>query len=129
MNETFEQMALRVANSMWNYKGFYAGHPISQMQEFAARIRDELCKGQKPVAETTTNDGCAYVYKAHQNLPVPTLLYLHPTPISADMATVPREPTEAMCHASTMIAPTWDDEVSRSKYKAMIAAYEKEQGK
>lgn len=40
----------------------------------------------------------------------------------SDVVLVPREPTEAMCHAATMLVPTWDDHVSRAKYKAMLAA-------
>ena len=31
-----------------------------------------------------------------------------------------REPTRAMLHASTMQAPTWDDEVSLRKWQVMI---------
>lgn len=35
---------------------------------------------------------------------------------------VPREPTEAMARAATMLAPTWDDDVSRAKWEAMLSA-------
>ena len=31
-----------------------------------------------------------------------------------------REPTEAMLGAATRLAPTWDDDVSRAKWQAMI---------
>ena len=40
---------------------------------------------------------------------------------------VPREPTDEMLHASTMKVPTWDDEASRRKWSAMLAAAQ-EQG-
>ncbi len=33
-----------------------------------------------------------------------------------------KEPTEAMVQASTMIAPSWDDEISKIKWQAMINA-------
>lgn len=33
-----------------------------------------------------------------------------------------REPSAEALHAATMIAPTWDDNVSRAKYRAMQAA-------
>ena len=118
MNETFEEMALRVAS--------YELHDDSSklvIIEFATRIRDELAKGQEPV-------GYYYRYAdgLHTQLcngidPSEVIpLYLHPSPIPADMVLVPREPTKAMIFAGSN---AWCKD--KSVYKAMIAAYEKEQ--
>jgi hypothetical protein len=41
---------------------------------------------------------------------------------AAGLAIVPVEPTPAMLHAATMEVPTWDDEASRRKWSAMLAA-------
>jgi hypothetical protein len=41
---------------------------------------------------------------------------------AAGFAIVPKEPTPAMVRASTMMAPTWDDDVSRAKWRAMVEA-------
>lgn len=38
------------------------------------------------------------------------------------LVVVPREPTEEMVRAMTALAPTWDDETSRRKWAAAIAA-------
>lgn len=38
------------------------------------------------------------------------------------LVVVPVEPTEEMVHAMTALAPTWDDETSRRKWAAAIAA-------
>lgn len=35
---------------------------------------------------------------------------------------IPMEPTKEMLQAATLLAPTWDDDASRRKYAAMIAA-------
>ena len=32
---------------------------------------------------------------------------------------VQREPTEEMCQAATILKPTWDDDVSKAKWRAM----------
>jgi len=147
--EPFEAMALRVANSMWNYNGIYAGHPISQMQEFARRIRDELCKGQEPVATTCAafeQNEIGYM-KALAPLPFKTTLYLHPAPVPADMV----NPYDGRCWQEGVagncnIVSFNGEDTSGVMYVenatmraqviakhndvvgAMIAAYEKEQG-
>jgi aspartate aminotransferase-like enzyme len=41
---------------------------------------------------------------------------------AAGFAIVPKEPTTAMVRASTMVVPTWDDDVSRAKWRAMVGA-------
>lgn len=41
---------------------------------------------------------------------------------AAGLVIVPREPTAEMLHASTSLAPTWDDEASKRKWQAMIDA-------
>jgi len=41
---------------------------------------------------------------------------------AAGLVVVPREPTTAMVRASTCMAPTWDDDVSRAKWRAMVEA-------
>lgn len=43
---------------------------------------------------------------------------------AAGFVVVPREPTEEMLRASTMLAPTWDDDASRRKWSAMLSAAE-----
>ncbi len=123
--ETFEQMALRVAEEC----DALAEEKETEAEwvfDFATRLRDELCKGQEPVAWMFAN-----VYaKAPPREDLKefwTPLYLHPAPIPADMVLVPREPTKAMIYAA-------DDADCRDArwpeiYDAMIAAYEKEQGK
>lgn len=44
---------------------------------------------------------------------------------AAGYVIVPREPTPEMLHAATMQVPTWDDDASRRKWKAMVAAGER----
>jgi hypothetical protein len=41
---------------------------------------------------------------------------------AAGLVIVPKEPTHAMVRASTCMAPTWDDDVSRAKWRAMVEA-------
>lgn len=41
---------------------------------------------------------------------------------AAGLVIVPKEPTTAMVRASTCMAPTWDDDVSRAKWRAMVEA-------
>ena len=125
MSETFEEMALRVAS--------YELHDDSSklvIIEFATRIRDELCKGQEPATAVVGKVGDSGGSNMLTNLlPMGTKLYLHPSPIPADMVMVPREPTEAMISTGYQKI-TIETENSSSDipdaYKAMIAAYELE---
>ncbi len=55
-----------------------------------------------------------------------TKLYLHPAPIPADMVMVPREPTMGMYNAGYAANPS---AAVKAIYRAMLAAYEMEQGK
>jgi len=151
--ETFEQMALRVAKDV-GLVGEFGTLTERDIKAFASRIRDELCKGQEPVAEVrAANDTIRYPHLARLVdvglLPTGSKLYLHPAPIPADMVMVPREPTEAMRMAGMEESPLcikrmyerdgdsprftgtthgFSDEAVAEIYKAMIAAYEKEQG-
>jgi hypothetical protein len=132
MNETFEAMALRVANTYFypemQVKGYH-------YVDFALRIRDELCKGQEPVAwlykwdkgsdiwpyKLSGEELADFIPNPHTVEP----LYTRPAPIPADMVLVPREPTVAMREVLQKKAVlTW----SRTKgiWEAMIAAYEGE---
>jgi hypothetical protein len=129
--ETFEAMVRRLHTKL----------PMATQEdalEFATRIRDELRKGQEPVACTlaiTYGYGDFCQCKKQK-------LYLYPAPIPADMALVPRIIDNAMMEAalensremSRQMLPmqpftdvTWRTSV-QSRHTAMIAACEKEQG-
>lgn len=41
---------------------------------------------------------------------------------AAGFVIVPKEPTPEMLHAATMEVPTWDDDASRRKWRAMLSA-------
>ena len=85
--ETFEAMALRVARET-----FGSCSPVlsneAGIQNFATRIRDELCKGQEPFAVIGGKPG-AKSFECKEGIssvPLGTRLYLHPAPIPADTA-------------------------------------------
>lgn len=132
MNETFEQMALRVAKEKC---GLWLDPEWDDaLVAYATRIRDELYKGQEPVAWATTlkNDELglwptkaeAEQYCDDQDNPVP----LYSAPIPADMVLMPKEPTAEMIEAGNdgFRNPDSRRHTVSSCYKAMIAAYEKE---
>jgi hypothetical protein len=83
MTESFEQMVQRIATE----EEMYLEWPEEVVQMFAARIRDEIMKAQKPVAVTLgepISDPCEdeqyWLDSIHSRIPIPegTLLYLHP---------------------------------------------------
>jgi len=68
MNESFEAMALRVAEE-------FHGNELAFVA-YATRIRDELCKGQEPVnCDLASTFGNFCQCKNHK-------LFLHPAPAS-----------------------------------------------
>jgi hypothetical protein len=99
----------------------------SEWEKITEARKDELqaIRAQEPVAWIQSN----HLQKLGQSdmcrcsnfklMPDYIPLYAHPV-IKEGFVSVPIEPTDAMCHAATMIAPTWDDHISRAKYKAMI---------
>ena len=40
--KSIEELALKVTKEMWNRNGVYSGHPLSEMQDFAARFHSTL---------------------------------------------------------------------------------------
>ena len=71
MNESFEAMALRVAEEME-----YTSHVCNDyfLPQYAHRIKEELCKGQEPVnCDLASTFGNFCQCKNHK-------LYLHPAP-------------------------------------------------
>ena len=110
MSETFEVMALRVACE----EGITSrsGDEETERQRivaFVTRIRDELCKGQEPATAVVGKVGDSGGSNMLTNvLPMGTKLYLHPSPIPADMVLVPREPTKAMINAELRGGPPTD---------------------
>jgi hypothetical protein len=83
-NETFEQMALRVAKEI-EVPAFGPAWAIA----FAARIKEELCKGQKPAYWRFVHGDGSISFSS--KVQVGTPLYPHPAPIPADMVMLPRE--------------------------------------
>jgi hypothetical protein len=134
VKETFERMARRVAREITHQSELSDGDVLT-FTKFATRIREELCKGQEPVAWVTGQDcmqNGSIDAMAWPTGEFTTPLYLHPAVVTesntppADMVLVPREPTQEMAklfHNTYMVKPFTD------AYKSMIAAYEKEQGK
>lgn len=49
-------------------------------------------------------------------------------PVKEGYVLVPREPTLEMLQAMTMVAPTWDDDISRRKWEAALRAIEPQDG-
>ena len=89
MSETFEVMALRVAESCGKHEKLQDAY-----LRYAFRIRDELCKGQEPATAVVGKVGDSGGSNMLTNLlPMGTKLYLHPSPSPADTVMVPREPT------------------------------------
>jgi len=134
-NETFEQMALRVAEEADDYADaalqcvgeFHPDwHEVRDVR-FATRIKEELCKGQEPTH---------WWNPKHPTLTIQLTkphggggwepAYSHPAPILADMVLVPREPTKEMISAGLKSYHN-PKETMPDIYKAMIATYEKEQ--
>jgi len=144
MNESFEELALRV----WKEMAWIV--TLDPVTAFALRIRDELYKGQEPV-------GYYYRYAdgLHTQLcsgldPIEVIpLYLRPAPIPADMVLVPRWLLKTAQNLAKHMAKTFYPEVVKFDVfddlagvvsqidnmvcgiptEAMIAAYEQEQGK
>jgi hypothetical protein len=118
---------------------------VVAVTDFATRIRDELCKEQEPVAcvDTRTEQSdyttlqtddlylSNYEPLGENGLVLGAQLYLHPAPIPADMVMVPREPTERQWEEGKIMLQAMIDCGTSLDiglvYKAMIAAYEKEQ--
>jgi hypothetical protein len=140
--ETFEAMALRVAKKslsehLWLDERVnpddYA-EEVAAVVAFATRIHDELCKRQEPVGYVYTDlTEPKATKKASINADIPngTLVFLHSAPIPADMAMMPREPTAEMMKAFKAAfaeGSIWTDRFTAG-IEAMLAAYEKEQGK
>ena len=111
------------------------------------RAREELCKGQEPVAwiEETEGGNRRLLWQIswrRQDYVTATPLYLHPAPIPADMVMVPREPSYFMVLAGERaafearmeceeFAKTYGEapnisSIPNKVYAAMIAAYELE---
>ena len=90
MNKTFNEMALRVANLA--ELDSCEGYPSDKfLLDFATRIKEELCKGQEPVAwiEETEDGNRRLLWQIswrRQDYVTATPLYLHPAPIPADKA-------------------------------------------
>ena len=120
MSESFEQMVDRVTKET----GCIDLHVPNRIA-FATRIRDELAKGQEPDcwAVLTSNGSKLVSPDEARGLCKAYPLYTHTAPIPADMVMVPREPTQ------NMIMMAVETSGFSNRYKAMIAAYEKEQGK
>jgi len=79
MSETFEVMALRVAESCGKHEKLQDAY-----LRYAFRIRDELCKGQEPATAVMGKVGDSGGSNMLTNLlPMGTKLYLHPSPIPA----------------------------------------------
>jgi hypothetical protein len=126
MSETFEQMALRVACEigLWNPgdKNCMVD-PIA----FATRIKEELTKGQEPVAQVVAQGQYEFPHlqwkSANHSLetPIGSQLYLHPAPIPSTHVLVPKEPTEAMREAAWEVLRTQGEAVNLL-YRDMLAA-------
>lgn len=143
MNETFEQMVRNLHTKM----------PMATQEDaiaFATRIKEELCKGQEPVA--WINDKLPHMtvrIKPHEGgnwVPV----FHHPAPIPADMVMVPPWVLKPAQSLAKYMAKEFYPEVTGFEVlgdlagvisqidnmvcglpteAAMITAYEKEQGK
>ena len=90
----------------------------------------EQMEDVEPVAwMCETSEGSKYLQWFKENYANrATPLYPHPAPIPDDMVLVPREPTHAMC--GVMVFDSLCYKPSKAHiYKAMIAAWEKEQGR
>ena len=135
MNESFEELALRV----WKEMAWLDTPEPVQATAFARRIRDELYKGQEPVAYITKRkaggtegmlradmvDRSAKNEETHDFIP----LYLHPAPIPAGMVLVAEEVVTAIRWAvENPDSPKSAMSHLKEAYD-MIAAYEKEAGK
>ncbi len=152
--DEFEAMALRIGGELelWDCN---TGIKPEEQIAFATRIRDELCKGQEPVAYITKRklggtEGLLRADLAHlsaKNLETHDFipLYLHPAPIPADMVLAPREQLNRLNEIARLIgsifahgnfvAGTYNERElekllrENGTFWESISAYEKEQGK
>ena len=95
MNESeFKAMVLRVAEEAYGAPVVDYAREQFLTLALATRIRDELCKGQEPVAEVrAANEAIQYPHLVRLvdvgQLPTGSKLYLHPAPIPEGMVLVP----------------------------------------
>jgi len=81
MNESFEELALRVAQEMaW----LVIPDPV-QSRAFALRIRDELCKGQEPVGGTSALSAGLGVVLPPLTLTKPLTVVMYPDGSKAEV--------------------------------------------
>jgi hypothetical protein len=76
------------------------------MSEMIERIAETMIKG---------------MFAPHE-LPVPFDIGEKYRELARDVLMAMREPTDEMLHAATAQVPTWDDDASRRKWRAMIDA-------
>ena len=85
MSETFEQMALRVAEEV--YGAPVVDYAREQFLAFAHRLRDELCKEQEPATAVVGKVGDSGGSNMLTNLlPMGTKLYTQESSITAEQA-------------------------------------------
>ncbi len=114
--ESFEQMVQRIATE----EEMYLEWPEEVVQMFAARIRDEMLKEQKPVAWL-----CRGTVSRAKGCKECEPLYIHTAPIPPGYVLVPEKPTEAMIEqgamgmASFQEASVWPDSWDKVQVNGM----------
>lgn len=111
----------------------YVGTTYDLCRAIEAAVREEMAKGQEPVAWRYWKDkfGCWEYDEAKLEFPaVPAGTKMHPLyaapVVPDDMVMVPREPSDQMIHAAKRNGAEGSDEEIASDYRAMIAAAEKQ---